>query len=57
LNIISDLLYGTILMNRFHGRRIKPERQAADLLEVLLGGLLSETEYLGRKGKAVAKRN
>jgi len=57
LDIISDLLYGTILMNRFHGRRIKPERQAADLLDVLLGGLLSEAEYLGRKGKVVAKRN
>jgi len=56
MNILSDLLYGTIFMNRFHGRRMKPERQAAELLDVVFGGLLTEKEFLGRKGKAVAVR-
>jgi AcrR family transcriptional regulator len=40
LNIVSDLLYGTIFLNYFRGRRVDPDRQAAELLDVLLGGLL-----------------
>jgi AcrR family transcriptional regulator len=44
LNGLSDLLYGTIFMNYFRRRQVSPERQAADLLDVLLGGLLTEKE-------------
>lgn len=49
INILGDLLYGTIFMNHFRGRRIRPERQAAELLDVLLGGLLTESEFLARR--------
>lgn len=51
MNIFSDLLYGTILMNRFHDRHIKPERQAADVLAVMFGGLLTEAGLRARKDK------
>jgi AcrR family transcriptional regulator len=42
LTVMSDLLYGTIFMNHFRHRRISPERQATDVLDVLLGGLLTQ---------------
>jgi AcrR family transcriptional regulator len=44
INILGDLLYGTIFMNRIRGRKIDPNRQAADILEVFLGGILTEQE-------------
>lgn len=49
INILGDLLYGTIFMNHFRGRRISPERQAEEVLDVLFGGLLSEAEFLRRR--------
>jgi AcrR family transcriptional regulator len=45
INILGDLLYGTIFMNYFRGRRIDPARQAQEILDVLLGGLLTETAF------------
>jgi AcrR family transcriptional regulator len=48
-NILGDLLYGTIFLNHFRGRRINPHRQAAELLDILLGGLLTEAEFRSRK--------
>ncbi|HEY2585353.1 MAG TPA: TetR/AcrR family transcriptional regulator [Tepidisphaeraceae bacterium] len=45
LTVMSDLLYGTIFMNHFRHRRITPERQAADVVNVLLGGLLTEDAF------------
>ena len=44
INILGDLLYGTIFMNHFRGRKIDPDRQAEEVLDVLLNGLLSEAE-------------
>jgi AcrR family transcriptional regulator len=45
INILGDLLYGTIFMNYFRGRKIAPDRQAQEILEVLLGGLLTDAEF------------
>jgi len=51
INILGDLLYGTIFMNHFRGRRIAPDRQAAEVLDVLLGGLLTDTEFRARQNR------
>lgn len=37
---ISDLLYGTIFTNHFSGRKKSVDRQAEDVLDVLLNGIL-----------------
>lgn len=52
VNTLGDLLYGTIFMNHIRGRKIDPKRQAAELLDILLGGLLTEPgfkQYLRKK--------
>lgn len=51
INILGDLLYGTIFMNYFRGRKIDPDRQAEQILEVLLGGLLTDAEFKTYKSK------
>jgi AcrR family transcriptional regulator len=55
INILGDLLYGTIFMNHFRGRRIDPARQAAEVLDVLLGGLLTDAEFRRRRGQTRAR--
>lgn len=40
--VIGDLLYGTILTNLLTGRRADPDSQAADMLDMILNGILSE---------------
>jgi AcrR family transcriptional regulator len=45
VTVMSDLLYGTIFMNHFRRRQISPGQQAADVLDVLLGGLLTEGAF------------
>jgi AcrR family transcriptional regulator len=45
INILSDLLYGTIFMNYFRRRQIKPQQQADEILDVLLGGFLTEGAF------------
>jgi AcrR family transcriptional regulator len=45
INVMSDLLYGTIFMNYFRHRQINPDEQADELLDVLFHGLL-----IGDKG-------
>jgi len=49
INILGDLLYGTIFLNYFRRRQIDPDKQAAELLDILLGGLLTEQEFRRRK--------
>jgi AcrR family transcriptional regulator len=56
INIVGDLLYGTIFMNYFRRRRISPARQAGVVLEVLLGGLLSEAEFAAYRQRSQPPR-
>ena len=41
INVISDLLYGTIFMNCFRHRQSKPQQQAEEILDVIFRGLLT----------------
>jgi hypothetical protein len=43
-DVISDLLYGTIFTNYFSGRRKTLEAQAQDITDLVLFGLLSDSE-------------
>ena len=42
--VIGDLLYGTILTNLLTSRPNDPDAQAADVLDVILNGLLAPEE-------------
>lgn len=44
IEVISDLLYGTMFTNHFTGRKKSPERQCEDVLDILFRGLLTETK-------------
>lgn len=48
INILGDLLYGTIFLNHFRRRRIKPQQQAAEVLDVLFRGFLTDSERASR---------
>jgi AcrR family transcriptional regulator len=54
INVMSDLLYGTIFMNYFRDRRIDPHEQAAELLDVLFNGLLTHSESTAPPKKSLA---
>lgn len=41
IDVIGDLLYGTIFVNYFAGRRKPLQQQAEDVLDVVLNGLLN----------------
>lgn len=43
-DVVGDLLYGTMFTNYFIGRHTSPEDQAADILDIVLNGILSERE-------------
>jgi len=55
INILGDLLYGTIFMNHFRGRKIDPDRQSEEVLDVLLNGLLSEAEQHRRLAREAGR--
>ncbi|MBV9124075.1 MAG: TetR/AcrR family transcriptional regulator [Planctomycetes bacterium] len=44
LNVMSDLVYGTMFTNYFTGRDQDPEEQAREVLEVVFHGILSDRE-------------
>jgi AcrR family transcriptional regulator len=44
IEVISDLLYGTMFTNHFTGRKKSPGRQCKDVLNVLFRGILTESE-------------
>lgn len=44
LDVVCDLLYGTVLSNHLSGRSATPTKQAAAILDVLFHGLLSDSE-------------
>ena len=43
-DVIADLLYGTMFTNYFAGRDRSPEDQAADILDVVFHGILTDSE-------------
>ena len=44
LNVVSDLLYGTIFTNYFAGRQQCAADQARDIVDIVFRGILSERE-------------
>jgi AcrR family transcriptional regulator len=42
LNVLGDLLYGTMITNYFSGRQASLETQAEDILDVVFHGILSD---------------
>lgn len=42
LDVIGDLLYGTMFTNYFSARRVSPEEQARGILDILFRGILSD---------------
>ena len=44
VEVISDLLYGTMFTNHFAGRKKSPGSQCKDVLDILFRGLLTETK-------------
>jgi AcrR family transcriptional regulator len=47
-DVVGDLLYGTMFTNYFIGRDRAPDEQAADLLDIVLYGILSDSERWAR---------
>jgi AcrR family transcriptional regulator len=50
-DVISDLVYGTMVTNHFSGRHKPLEEQARDILDVTFHGILSESERRARGGE------
>jgi hypothetical protein len=48
LEIIGNLLYGTMFVNYIAGRRRPPAQVAEDLIDILFNGVLSDRERQGR---------
>lgn len=44
VEVISDLLYGTMFTNHFADRKKSPRRQCEDVLDILFRGILTESE-------------
>jgi AcrR family transcriptional regulator len=51
--VLGDLLYGAVLTNLLADRRVEPDALAADILDVILHGLLAPepVEHPAKKGK------
>jgi AcrR family transcriptional regulator len=48
-DVVSDLVYGTMFTNHFSGRHKPLDAQAADILDIVYHGMLSEKERRGRR--------
>ncbi len=59
MDVLGDVLYGTILTNHFTGRQKPFESQAQDLLDIFFHGILTEKGRNGNavKSKALGKKN
>lgn len=44
LDVLGDMLYGAMFTNYFTRREVTPEKQAADILDIALLGVLSDSE-------------
>jgi AcrR family transcriptional regulator len=49
-DVVSDLLYGTILANHVTGRRVSPEEQARNIVDIVFNGILTDAERRRRQG-------
>jgi AcrR family transcriptional regulator len=49
LDVLGDLLYGTMCANYFAGRKYSPQEQARDIVDITLNGILSDTERERKK--------
>ena len=56
-NIISELLYGAMFTNFFSGRVPDFESQAAEIMDVVLEGILSDSQRQRRRGAQGAGRS
>lgn len=52
-NVVDDLLYGTIMANHFAGRRIPYGDQAAQVIDLVFNGILSDAERARRGNKGI----
>ena len=55
MDVMGDLLYGTMFTNYFISRNRSPEEQTADILDVALHGIYTESERQCRKAAAENK--
>jgi AcrR family transcriptional regulator len=53
LDVLHDLMYGTILANHFANRRVPHERQAQNIVDIVFHGILTDPE---RKRRAKTPR-
>lgn len=51
-DVMSDLLYGTMFTNYFIGPRRSPVEQAEDIVDIMLRGILSDSERRRRETEA-----
>ena len=49
LDVLADVLYGTMFTNYFSGRSRSPAEQARDILDIAFYGILSESERGSRR--------
>jgi AcrR family transcriptional regulator len=50
LDVLGDLLYGTMFANYFAGRKCSPQEQARNILDITLNGILSDGERERNRG-------
>ncbi len=53
VRVLSNLVYGTMFTNYFTGEQDSPEKQAADIMNIVLRGLLTNTEQAPATPQAV----
>jgi hypothetical protein len=56
MNVLGDLVYGTMFTNHFAGRKKPFEEQAADIVDVVFNGILTEGEKRRRASRTPGVR-
>jgi AcrR family transcriptional regulator len=51
LDVLGAQVYGTMFAAHFSGARKSPERQAADIIDIVIGGLLTPAERRKQSGR------
>lgn len=49
MNVMGDLVYGTVFANYFSGRERSSEQQAREMIDVVFNGILTDSERRKRK--------